>query len=143
MTSIFLFFSGSSTGVYYSVSFQSTAGMRVTVNAQQSATFDVSAEILAENLVSEEGTSMFNFVNVETTTVYRRSQLMFISVQSSILPSDYAAFETSIQQIVDAKLVDESVTGLYNYVESIEIQDSVLHSIARYVTIHVIFQKRL
>ena len=119
----------------------STAGTRVNVNAQQFATFQVNTQVLAENLVTEEGSAMFSLVSVENTTVVRRNQLMFLTIRESVLPSDYTKFEASIQTLVNTKLIAQSSTGKRFSRRSLALYNLNYHLQYTMFKVHVHFSK--
>ena len=99
---ILFWYSGSSVGIYYSVSIMATEGARVTIDAAASATFNVSTEILTENLMEVEAD--FSLVAVEEETVVRRSELVTIAVKSSVLTESFESFETAMTEMVSSKV---------------------------------------
>ena len=86
------------------MSIEPTVGARVTIDAASSSTFEVSTEVLNEHLVSLKGSTQFSLVNVDETTITRRSELLTISVQSPVLTSSFVDFEAAVQAIVSSKV---------------------------------------
>ena len=91
------------TGIYYSVTIETTSGVRVILDGASYNSLNIDAAILSQHLLSPDGVPLFNILPTDNAPPVRRSDMLTLLVQTTVLPSDYPIFAALIQDVINAE----------------------------------------